>query len=211
MRFLTAIAVSVAVHLLIGFGIWLGSDGASAPDVRATLELSSVELSLAEERDDMAAANPTASVSEPSSPRPETPVRPEAEIPPVPLPEIPAAADILRPVERPVLPPVREPEVVASPAPVQARIEAPPRPRRPIRPEYPRGARQRGEQGDVVVELRVGANGSVDAAEVVVTSGFADLDAAALRAVRAARFSPAESGGETVASTARMTLSFRLK
>ena len=37
------------------------------------------------------------------------------------------------------------------------------------------------------------------------------LDAAALKAVRAARFTPAKSGGEAVASTARLTLTFRLR
>ena len=94
---------------------------------------------------------------------------------------------------------------------VQARVDAPPRPKRAIRPDYPKGSRQRGEQGDVVVEMMVNPQGEVDEATVVSSSGFVELDEAALRAVRFAKFTPARSGGETVASIARITLAFKLK
>ena len=82
---------------------------------------------------------------------------------------------------------------------------------RAIKPEYPKGARQRGEQGDVVIEMTVNSKGGVDKASVVTSSGYAELDEAALRAVRSAKFTPAKSGRESVASTARLTLTFKLK
>ena len=100
---------------------------------------------------------------------------------------------------------------VPQEAPRQARIDAPPRPKKAIRPHYPDGARRRGEQGDVVLEIRVEEDGSVGDVKVVATSGFGELDDAAVRAVRAARFAPARSGDDAVASTARLALSFRIR
>ena len=96
-------------------------------------------------------------------------------------------------------------------APRQARLDAPPKPKRNIRPDYPKGARQRGEQGDVILEIRVNAEGTVDDVKVVTSSGFAELDEAAVKAARAAKFSPARSGHVPVASTARLKLQFKLK
>lgn len=91
-----------------------------------------------------------------------------------------------------------------------ARIDAPPAPYKAIRPDYPRGARRRGESGDVTLELNVNEKGVVVEVSVSVSTGFRELDAAAIRAVRAARFRPATSDGRPVPSTARLTLSFRL-
>lgn len=218
MKFSVAIAVSVVVHLLIGLALWAYMEYAPEPDVLATLDLSSVELSFAEAEDDTAAVLPRDPVPELAPPKPELLPEPESEPLPEPLPEIPDAVDIPKPTQLPQLPtppptpqtPQTSPSSPAS-APRQARIDAPPRPRRTIKPDYPKGARQRGEQGDVVVELRVNAEGFVDLAEVVTSSGFAELDEAALRAVRAAKFVPAKSGRESVASTARITLTFKLK
>ena len=69
----------------------------------------------------------------------------------------------------------------------------------------------RGEQGDVVLEIEVSASGSVERVAVVASSGYPELDEAASRAAKAARFEPAKSGGRAVASTARLTLTFRLR
>ena len=63
----------------------------------------------------------------------------------------------------------------------------------------------------MTLEIRVGAGGEVEEAKVVVTSGFAELDAAAVKAAKAAKFTPAKSGRDAVASMARLKLSFKLK
>jgi len=102
-------------------------------------------------------------------------------------------------------------ESVPAVAPKQAKIDAPPKPHKAIKPDYPKGARQRGEQGDVVLEIRVNAAGIVDRVDVVSSCGFPELDEAAVRAARTARFTPAKSGGSPVASTARLKLDFKLK
>ena len=212
MRFPIAILISLAVHLLVGLGIWAYMEYVPSPDVLATLDLSSVELSFAEEEDETAAVLPQSSNPVLPRPEPERPPEPKVVETPEPLLSIPDAVEIPKPVEKPTLPAFRAPHPApVTPAPVQARVDAPPRPKRAIRPDYPKGSRQRGEQGDVVVEMMVNPQGEVDEATVVSSSGFVELDEAALRAVRFAKFTPARSGGETVASIARITLAFKLK
>jgi protein TonB len=61
-----------------------------------------------------------------------------------------------------------------------------------------------------LLELSITERGTVSSVNVVSSSGFADLDAAAARAAERARFSPAKSGRKAVPSTARITISFRL-
>ena len=62
-----------------------------------------------------------------------------------------------------------------------------------------------------MLEIRVAASGDVSGVSVVGSSGFAALDEAAVRAAESARFTPAKSGAEAVASVARLKLRFRLK
>ena len=101
----------------------------------------------------------------------------------------------------------------AAPAPSQARVavDKPPAPRRRIKPEYPNGARQRGEEGDVTIELDVSSDGTVDGTRIVASCGFAELEQAAIQAVKRARFTPARRGSAAVPATARLTITFRLK
>ena len=211
---------------------------APQPDVLATLDLSSVELSFSEKVEETATA-----MTMPPTPPAKPLARPKAEqssVPQmektVPRPPDPTAPKFREPVESPEKfeteearretkdarreDALRETESErretterkpAAAAPQQARIDAPPQPRRSIRPEYPKGARQRGEQGDVTLEIRVSAEGAVDRVEVVASSGFAELDAAAVKAAKKAKFAPAKSGRDAVASTARLKLSFKLR
>ena len=189
---------------------------APSPTAIATLDLSSVDLSFAEDEDETAAVSPTMPAMpevEPPKPREEKP--PEAERAEDPLPPDPAAPKLAEPepereqMETPNIPPPSPPAPAV--APKQAKIDAPPKPHKTIKPDYPKGARQRGEQGDVVLEIRVNAAGIVDRVDIVSPSGFSELDEAAVRAARTARFTPAKSGGSPVASTARLTLNFKLK
>ena len=226
MKFSTAIIASIAAHGLVAVGIVAYMKYAPGPTTIATLDLSSVDLSFAEDEDETAAVSPTMPAMpevEPPKPREEKP--PEAERAEDPLPPDPVAPKLAEPeperekMETPELKPESEKPKVERPpaepvpavAPKQAKIDAPPKPRKTIRPDYPKGARQRGEQGDVVLEIRVNAAGIVDRVDIVSPSGFSELDEAAVRAARAARFTPAKSGGSAVASTARLTLTFKLK
>lgn len=243
MRLSHALLVSVAVHAAVAAGIaaylqW--SDGAV---VTAKLDLSSVELSFAEEDSETAPAIPTvpmppqedvpppppeedAAPPDTDLPPPEDPLPPEMDAIklPEPEPENPRKFDPVdvkdpEPEKKPEPekePPkkVEPPPEVPPPAPVapkSARIDAPPKPRRNIKPEYPKGARQRGEEGNVTVEIRVSGNGTVDSVAVVASCGFKELDDAAVSAARKAVFVPAKIGRKPVPSTARLTLEFKLK
>lgn len=138
------------------------------------------------------------------TPTPEPAPTPEPEPEKTPEP-VPAPTPVPAPEPAPVPPPP------PAPAPVQARIDAPPRLTQAIKPDYPKGARQRGEEGDVALELAIDAGGRVEAVAVAASSGFPELDAAAVRAAGKARFIPAKSGRVAVPSAARITVNFRLK
>ena len=201
---------------MVAVGIVAYMKYAPGPTAIATLDLSSVDLSFAEDEDETAAVSPTMPAApevEPLKPREEKP--PEAEKAEDPLPPDPTAPKLVEPepereqMETPSIPPPSPPAPAV--APKQAKIDAPPKPHKTIKPDYPKGARQRGEQGDVVLEIRVNAAGIVDRVDIVFSCGFSELDEAAVRAARTARFTPAKSGGSPVASTARLTLTFKLK
>ena len=191
---------------------------ASERDALPALDVSSVELSFAEREDETSAAMQMPAV------QPEkNEVRAQQELEPSPesekakaLPPDPANPEFREPKEDPSRfeeKVVRREtqDVVAESAPRQARVDAPPQPRQSIRPDYPRGARQRGEQGDVGLEVDVNEAGTVEGVRVVASSGFAELDAAAVAAVCKTRFEPGRSGPAAVSSSVGLTLSFRLK
>lgn len=219
-----SIAASVALHAVLAAAVAVCVFLDPEPDSTAAIDVSAVELSLSESDAESSSAAPTSPpvAARASEQRIETdmPEAPQtAECPPV-LPHAEAWPLALDPSSLIVEPPesavtqmavadVSRPDL--ADAPQQARIDAPPRPVRTIRPVYPRGARRRGEQGDVALDILVGETGEVAGVDVVSSSGFADLDAAAAAAVRAAKFEPARSGGLCIASTARLRLSFRLR
>jgi len=209
---LFSVLVSVVLHGLLAVGLIVYLEYAPAPDVVATLDLTSVELSFAEKVEESAAVAPLPPAPPPEPPRPKSAEKPPEQKIEKSAPD-PLAPKFPEPKEDP-------PELIPHPsslipapqaAPRQARIDAPPSPKRTIRPDYPKGARQRGEQGAVVLEIHVDAEGAVHAAKVAVSSGFAELDEAAVRAAEKAKFRPAKSGGKSVASTARLKLDFKLR
>jgi periplasmic protein TonB len=77
-------------------------------------------------------------------------------------------------------------------------------------PKYPKSARRRGAEGRVVLAVRVGADGRARSVALRQSSGDADLDAAALEAVRRWRFAPASRGGVSVEGLAIVPIRFRL-
>ena len=222
---IVAVALALLVHALLAAAIVLYVEYAPEPTVSAELDLSSVELSFAEEKAETAQVAPAFSSAPRHEARPPKPperppeIRPARRLQPEPaayrFPEpkeerprpIATTRDIRRSDVESEVPEAR----LQASSLAQARVDAPPKPKRAIKPEYPKGARQRGEQGDVVLEIEVGADGSCAAADVVASSGFAELDAAAVAAVRKARFVPGRSGSAAVSSSVGLKLSFRLK
>ncbi len=77
-------------------------------------------------------------------------------------------------------------------------------------PAYPRGAGLRGEQGTVEMLVTIGAGGQVSSAEVAVSSGHADLDRTAQRAVLGWHFHPAMRGGVAVPTQSMQVFNFEI-
>ncbi len=159
-----------------------------------------------------------AAIVEPPPPdllSPEFPLT-KVELPPPdepPPPEIP-------PLEKTVEPKPKPPE----PKPAQRRPPTPPRPAAPVdsqpqqaapavpaaprtvqasqlgwlvqpNPAYPTRSRRAGEQGTATIRILVDLTGRPAEVSLAASSGHADLDQAALSAVRAAQFRPYVEGG----------------
>ena len=78
------------------------------------------------------------------------------------------------------------------------------------RPAYPAASRRLGEEGKVVLKVRVAADGRALAVDLEKSSNFERLDEAACQAVARWRFVPARRGDETVESSVLVPLVFRL-
>jgi protein TonB len=136
------------------------------------------------------------------------PSEPVLEAPPAPriAPDRPAPSlDRPRTTLARVVPPTAEsapsPRVEAEVAPVE--LHNPP-------PPYPSAARRRGQEGSVVVELRVLADGRVAEAKVVESEGPGAFVDAVLRTVEQWRYQPATLGGTPVECVQRVRFNFRL-
>jgi protein TonB len=79
-----------------------------------------------------------------------------------------------------------------------------------FRPIYPQWSRDHLEQGRVLLRVEVGADGRVADLAVKLSSGFPQLDRAALDSVRAWIFVPARRGGQGVAAIVFVPVVFKL-
>lgn len=89
----------------------------------------------------------------------------------------------------------------SAPASIPVAVSSPP-------PRYPRSALRRGESGEVLLDVIVGANGRPLRVEVERSSRVPALDAAAVEAVRRWRFQPAQRQGEPVPARVRIPVTF---
>lgn len=229
-RVLIAGSASVALHglLAVGLSSGFGMTDAAREEQAPQLEVAPVDLSFADEEDATARPAQAAAASQPLPPIPSRAVpeprlqTPEPDgllpssaevfdVPPPPSPNDEPPPDVAPPV-----PPENEvPPVVDTtpsvPAPQTAKVTVPPSPRKKIQPpKYPDIARKRGEEGTVLVEATVAADGRVLAVVVKASSGSAVLDDAACKAVRNARFTPARVGDTPVEGHVAVPIKFRL-
>ena len=97
------------------------------------------------------------------------------------------------------------PEDFADRAAIPAREDA-----RNFPPIYPAEAYRRGEQGSVRLRIHVAADGHVTAVEVIASSGYADLDNEARKAIFTWRFQPGRrDDGTPTASTVDKIIEFQ--
>ena len=78
-------------------------------------------------------------------------------------------------------------------------------------PPYPDIARQRGQEGRVLLLVQVDSAGKVTGVRVQTSSGYQLLDNSALNTVRKWRFSPAQISGKAAAGEILLPVDFKLK
>ncbi len=228
-RLSICLLLAAFLHLTAVWG-WSKWGGGSDESVHLPrLDMSRVELSLADDDDAISPppASPQArapeSVREVVSPPPlasslAVPAN-NADLPssPPPMPAFtPAALTVPPPSEAP--PPERSETTAdktflatAANAAESAKVDVPPRPVSKLQPQYPRACRRRGEEGLVALDIEVDVWGKAVKVSVALSSGFPQLDAAAVAAVRNAGFTPAVAGGKKVPGRIRLPFSFQLK
>ena len=185
-------AAIIALHVLAGWGFASGLATRAIEALAPPIEADIVEEKVKDE--------------EPPPPPPPEMERPPVEVPPpevnIDLPmetNTTAIADITDKTPPPAPPP--PPRVAGSPAKMT----------RPVNPDdyYPPGSIRREEEGSPVVQACVGPNGRLLREPVVTdTSGFPDLDGAAVKVAKATRYA---AGTENGAAVAESCIKFKVK
>ncbi|MEE2023089.1 energy transducer TonB [Alkalimonas mucilaginosa] len=129
-----------------------------------------------------------------------------------PLPEYTEPEPVVKEqVEQP-LEPVAQPQEPAPPA--SAPVTAPRADASHLNnpaPAYPMLSRRLREQGTVLLELLIEADGQISELAVLQSSGFPRLDQAALEAVKQWRFEPARQGDTAIAYRYQQPITFQLQ
>jgi protein TonB len=145
-------------------------------------------------------------VPQPPQPKPEEKTQP----PPPPKPEI----TIPEPKTEPP-PPAPKPVVIPPPQPKPPTEEYVPVTQPTFAQQathvYPTEAARRHQQGTVVLMLYVNGSGALDKVEIVKSSGFPLLDAAAIKEMKQSRFEPAMDGAIPIRSRAQASVTYRLE
>jgi len=192
-------AIAFGVGLLLFVLVWATSrksdfyraDPAAAPAAQADAPIAPLPEPLAagDAASDMPEAKaPPADAAEPPPQLVETrPAPPPAAVPAPPLNgPAPGPGATLAPGDRPV--------------PLAGQMQP---------PNYPPAALRRGDRGTVVVRVEVDASGAPAGVALVQRSGSRDLDRAAMEAVRAWRFQPAQRNGQAVPGTLEIPFDFK--
>lgn len=78
-------------------------------------------------------------------------------------------------------------------------------------PQYPYESRRRGEEGRVILNVRVTAEGTAASVEVAKSSGYRRLDMTARKTVSHWTFIPARQNNVAIEASARVTIIFKLR
>lgn len=217
-RHATAMAVAVVLHVSAGAAIHAGMADVQPPR-KEEMRKVVVELITLPRRivPQLAAAQPQPVKAAPSKPQPQAAAQPAPQPAPKALQtpaDVPAAGTAVNvasiaPVTTQQVAEAVAPAAPAAPAPVTApRFDAaylnnP-------KPAYPFAARRLGEEGTVLLHVRVSADGLPVKIEVRTSSGSERLDEAARTAVAQWRFVPARQGDEVVAAWVLVPLVFKM-
>ena len=146
---------------------------------------------------------------------PPPPPPPEMERPPVEVPPPEVSIDLPMETTSTAIQDVTDKTPPPAPPPPVRVAGSPAKMTRPVNPDdyYPPGSIRREEQGSPVVQACVGPNGRLLREPVVTdTSGFPDLDGAAVKVAKATRYAPGTEAGSALAeSCIKFKVKFVLK
>ena len=148
----------------------------------------------------------------PQQPKIEMPLpKPEEKLQPPPPPK----PEMTIPEPKPEPPPPAPKSVVVPPQPKPTTEEYVPvtQPTYAMQAQhtYPPEAARLHQQGVVVLMLYINGSGTLDKVEIVKSSGFPLLDAAAIREMKLSRFEPAMDGAIPIRSRAQASVTYRLE
>ena len=136
---------------------------------------------------------------EPPPPPPEK--KPEPKPKPKPPPKAPPSERAVKAPEPAPPPPVEKPAESKPAEPTPAPIQPPRADAGQLNnpaPVYPNLSRRLREQGTVVLEILIKADGTVGNIKMKSSSGFKRLDESAIKAVKRWRYLPATQGGQKI-------------
>jgi protein TonB len=197
---LTGIAIVIVLHLIVAYGIVTGLGKRMVSKMAEAVETKIIED----------VKPPPPPETPPPPPPPEMKAPPPPFIPPVevqvqtPPPQQnvianttqakPATTEIIKaPPAPPAAPPATKP---AGPARTPAVADF----NSCAKPEYPKASLRNEETGVSTISFLIGSDGSVKDSKVTKSSGFRDLDKAALVALGKCRFKPATENGQPIES-----------
>jgi protein TonB len=192
----TGIAIVLILHVIVAYGIVTGLGKRMV-----TKMAEAVETKIIEEQ-----APPPPKEIPPPPPPPEMKAPPPPFIPPVevnvqqppPVQSAIAVSSTAKPVSnelaRPAPPAPPAPAAVANPNPV--RIAAVADFNTCAKPEWPKASLRNEETGTVTLQFLVAEDGRVADSKIVKSSGFRDLDRAAVAGISKCRFKPGSVDGK---------------
>jgi len=189
-------AAIVALHVLAAWGFASGLATRAIEALAPPIEADIVEEKIKDE--------------EPPPPPP-----PEMERPPVEVPPLEVTIDLPMETNTTAIQDVTDKTPPPAPPPPPRQAGSPAKMTRPVNPDdyYPPGSIRREEQGSPVVQACVGSNGRLVRDPVVTdTSGFPDLDSAAVKVAKATRYAAGtENGSALPESCIKFKVKFVLK
>jgi len=189
-------AAIVALHVLAAWGFASGLATRAIEALAPPIEADIVEEKVQDE--------------EPPPPPP-----PEMERPPVEVPPPEVSIDLPMETNTTAIQDVTDKSPPPAPPPPPRVAGSPAKMTRPVNPDdyYPPGSIRREEQGSPVVQACVGSNGRLVRDPVVTdTSGFPDLDSAAVKVAKATRYAAGtENGSALPESCIKFKVKFVLK
>jgi protein TonB len=199
-RRLTGFGVVIVLHALLGYALVNGLARKIVEVVQAPLETKILEE------------------VKPPADKPPPPPPPKLAAPPppfIPAPEVRIdmpttstnAITAVSSVKPAAEAPVPRPVVVAGPSKTAAVVDA----RNCSKPEYPAASLRAQEEGLVVLQFLIGADGSAIDSKVDRSSGFRRLDEAARRALALCKFKPGTEEGKPVQSWARIEYQWKIE